>query len=223
MDIIIFEKYWLYFLGLPKTILFNLWYFPLMTAIRFPVFVSHRVFLKKMKGSVELGEIKIGVVKIGFGEVAIFDSQKSRTIWNVTGKVKFCGQALIGHGSKISVSGVLCLGNMFTISAESTIVANERVVIGENVMLSWDILIIDSDLHNIYDSQNNLINQPREISVGNNVWIGCRSLVLKGSRIADGIIIAAGTRVASKVEHSYSIVGVNSPIQALKTDIRWIR
>lgn len=37
-------------LGLPKTIRFNLKYFPFKQAIRLPVFISHQVWLKELGG-----------------------------------------------------------------------------------------------------------------------------------------------------------------------------
>ena len=218
-----FGKYWLYLLGLPKSIIFNFYYFPISTAIKLPVLLSHRVYLKKLSGCVKLVVVKPGVVKIGFGDVGIFDAQKSRSIWNVTGKVVFGGRALLGHGSKISVSGELVLGNMFTISAESTIVAEHQVVFGDNVMLSWDILIMDSDIHSVFDKSNNLVNPCRPICIGDNVWIGCRSLILKGSVVADGVIVAAGTKIAGKVESNNSIISNNSAVQLLKEEVFWLR
>jgi len=217
------KTYWLYLLGLPKTILFNVRYFPFMTAIKLPVFISHRVWLKTLKGTIELAEEKTGIVKIGFGEVAIFDSNSSRSIWHVSGKVSFKGRAIIGHGSKISVHGELILGDMFTISAESSIVVHKRITFGDNVMLSWEVLVMDTDLHEIYDMDNKLINAPREITVGDNVWIGCRSLVLKGSNIAQGVIIAAGTKIFGTIDDHNSIIGEKIPLLPIKNNVIWKR
>jgi acetyltransferase-like isoleucine patch superfamily enzyme len=40
------------------------------------------------------------------------------------------------------------------------------------------------------DENNNIINEPEEIIIGNHVWIGCRYLVLKRATINDGIILS---------------------------------
>jgi virginiamycin A acetyltransferase len=44
-----------------------------------------------------------------------------------------------------------------------------------------------------------------EVLIGNDVWIGARSLILSGVRIGDGAIVAAGSTVIDNVE-PYSIV-----------------
>lgn len=44
------------------------------------------------------------------------------------------------------------------------------------------------------------------ISIGNDVWIGCRAMILDGVKIGDGAIIAAGAVVTKDVP-PYAIVG----------------
>ena len=71
--------------------------------------------------------------------------------WRVEGEVEFNGSADIGHGSKISVgkNGKLNLGNKFSISAETQVICEKKVIIGENCILSLDVLIMDTDYHKI--------------------------------------------------------------------------
>jgi acetyltransferase-like isoleucine patch superfamily enzyme len=206
--------------GLPKTIIFNLKYFPFQQAIRFPVFVSHRVWLKTLSGKVKISNFKTGIIKIGFGDVSIFDQQRSRTIWDVSGFVEFNGRANIGHGSKISVIGVLSIGNEFSISAESSIIAQKHVSFGDNVLISWGSLIMDSDFHKIYNSKGIQINCPLPIRIGNKVWIGCRTLILKGVNLADGIVVAASSTVSKSIEIPNSIVG-GIPAKIIQEQISW--
>ena len=216
------RKLLLLMLGLPKTVLFNLRYFPLGTAIRLPVFVSHRVWLMDLSGEVRLGVVRTGAVKIGFGEVGIFDQHRSRTIWQVTGVVEFAGAADIGHGSKISASGTLVIGNGVQIAAESAIVAQHGVYIGDNTLISWEVLIIDTDGHPVYDAAGRRINPPAPIRIGRSVWLGCRSVVLKGVQIADGVVVAAAATVTRPVLAPNVIAG-GSPARVIREGIRWKR
>ena len=204
--------------GLPKTILFNFKYFNFKDAIKLPVFVSSQVLLKELNGTINLDIVRTGVIRLGFNDVGIFDRQRSRTIWQVSGTVEFKGSAIIGHGSKICVGGNLVIGNNFRISAESTIMAFKKITIGNDVLLSWDILIMDTDYHEIYDENHSCINQPKAVVIGNNVWIGCRSLILKGVEIADGVVVAANTTLAKSINSKNSIVGGN-PVRVLKDKI----
>ena len=137
--------------SIPKTLRFNLHYFPLKTALKLPVVVSHRTYLRELHGKVELPEkVETAMVKIGFGDVGHYDRKRSRGIWQVSGTVSFGGKASIGHGSKISVRGHLSFGADFNMTAESTIVCAKEIRFGRDCLLSWDILVMDTDEHPIF-------------------------------------------------------------------------
>ena len=208
--------------GLPKTIYFNFRCLPIKDAIKLPILISPHVCLMDTSGTVKITTpIRFGMVKIGFGEVGIFDPKYSRSIWQVSGNVTFHGTANLGHGSKISVgkTATLYFGDNFVISAESAIVCQKKISFGDDVLLSWDILIMDTDFHRI--EKNGLeTNLPKEISIGNHVWIACRCTILKGSSIPDGSIIAARSLVTKNFSTSKSIIG-GSPAKIICEDINW--
>lgn len=207
----------------PKTIYFNFRYLPWRQAIRFPFWISTKTYLRKPKGSITInGDLHTGMIRIGYGDIGIFDNKRSRTIWEVTGRVIFEGNAEIGHGSKISVgeTGQLQLGRNFAITAESAIIAYKKVAFGNDCLLSWDILIMDTDFHPITNAQSEIQNPPAEIIIGNNVWIGCRSLILKGSVIPDGSVIAANSLVSKKLSGTNQVFG-SQPLSVLAENIRW--
>ena len=52
------------------------------------------------------------------------------------------------------------------------------------------------------------------IKIGNDVWIGAKAIILSGTTIGDGSIIAAGSVVSGKIE-PYTIVGGN-PAREIK-------
>jgi len=133
-----------------KTIYINFKYFSLKKAIKLPILISRKVWLKNCSGKIEiLGNIYSGMIKIGFGEVGIFDKKYSRSILELSGKIIFNGNANIGHGSKISVGkdAILNLGNNFIITAESSIVCFKKITFGDNCLISWDDLFMDTDFH----------------------------------------------------------------------------
>ncbi|NNJ93081.1 MAG: acyltransferase [Gammaproteobacteria bacterium] len=214
------RSYFLYLLGLPKTIYFNFKYLPFNKALSLPVFISHRVWLKKCAGKIELASYKMASVKIGYGGVSIFDENRSRSIWHVNGSVKFNGKATFGHGTKIDVSGVMDVGDNFEMTAESSIICHEKISFGNDVLISWDTLIMDCDFHKIYDERQQVINEDKPVVIGNKVWIGCRCLILKGVAIADGVIVAAASTVSKSIDSSSSIIA-GSPAQKVKENISW--
>lgn len=208
-------------LSIPKTLRFNLHYFPLKTAIKFPVFVSHRTFLREMHGHVALpSSTHTAMVKIGFGDVGHYDRKRSRTIWQVSGTVTFNGNAGIGHGSKISVRGNLILGAGFNMTAESTIVCAKEITFGEDCLLGWDTLLMDTDEHSLLDMNGNRTNPDKAIIVGNHVWIGCKCTLLKGTAVPDNTTVAACTLLTSSFTGTHQVIGGNPPA-VLKSDVNW--
>lgn len=121
------------------------------------------------------GNVGFKQIKIGCRSVDIFHHKRSRTISNVVGDIIFKGETFIGHGCKISLakSGSLYFGDRFKMSAESSIAACNSIVFGDNCLISWDTLVMDSDFHKIFDENGLEINAPQEVVIGDNIWIGC--------------------------------------------------
>lgn len=208
--------------GLHKTLYFNFKYFSLKTAIKLPVLVSHNTKLSCVKGMVVIdAPIKFGMINIGYSDVEIFDKERSRTIWSVTGKIIFRGVANIGHGSKVLVAetGVIEFGHNFWITAESQLICHENIKFGEDVLMSWQCLIMDTDYHKVF-IENECINVNSPIIIGDHVWIGCRTTILKGSKIADNTVVAATSTVCNTFEASNCLIA-GVPAKVKKKNIKW--
>ena len=206
-----------------KTLYFNFTYLPFHQAKKLPFLVSRKVYLSQTKGVVSIeGPITTGMIRIGYGDVGIFDKKRSRSIWQVSGKVIFKGTAHLGHGSKISVGkqGVLELGPNFALTAESAIVSHKQIVFGKNCLVSWECLIMDTDFHKIYDAEGQWVNPPKEIIIGDKVWLGARNTLLKGTKIASHSIIGANSQVSKDISDQSGLFAGN-PIKHLKDGIHW--
>jgi acetyltransferase-like isoleucine patch superfamily enzyme len=217
------RKLLLYLMAIPKSIIFNLCYFNLNQALRFPVIVSHRVCLSKLKGQVLVPfNTPTATIRIGFGDVEQFDQARSRTIWSVAGTVKFNGRAKLGHGCKVIVkkNAELIFGHRFNLSAESSIICHRLISFGDYNLVSWGVVFLDTDQHDIFDLDGNILNPAKPIIIKDSVWIACRSTILKGSTIAGDSIVAAGSVVCGNLLKPNCIYGGN-PAVCLKKDIRW--
>ena len=115
--------------SLIKTLRFNFHYLRFREAVRLPVLISRHVLINGMKGSLIIrGPLQMGLVKIGFGSVPVFDRYKSRSVWNVGGgTVIFEGKATLGQGCRIGSGGVLTMGENFQVTAETTIICEEKI------------------------------------------------------------------------------------------------
>ena len=207
-----------------KSLRFNIHYFPLKQALQFPVLISPNVILKYLKGTVQLqGSVKFGQIKIGFGDIAVFDRVRSKAMWSVQGKVIFRGNANIGHSVRISVqkSGILTFGKDIVINAETIIVCRKSIMFGANDLISWQCMITDTDIHSIHENGER-INADRPVILGDRVWVGSRVNILKGTDIANGCVIGAGSTVTGKLDTENSIY-VGTPPKVVKNNITWIQ
>jgi acetyltransferase-like isoleucine patch superfamily enzyme len=102
------------------------------------------------------------------------------------------------------------------INRYSKIRCYSSITIGDNVAISENFSIWDSDAHAI-EGKEHLMIQP--IIIGNNVWIGTNVTVLKGVTIGDGAIIAAGSVVSKDVPANCMAAGV--PAKVIKEHVKW--
>ena len=208
-----------------KTLYFNFKYFPLKVAFRLPFFIYNRTDLYKMGGKIILNTYpKLGLVKIGPHGLGTQDIKYSRTMWEVSGTLVVCGKANIGRGSRISIgnNAVLELGDNFSITGRSSVICQKEITFGNDCLLSWDILVMDTDLHYIMNENDEIINHPRPIHIGNHVWIGCRNTILKGVNIANNVIISANSTLTNNIkENNCAIGGHGKDVTILKRNLKW--
>lgn len=206
-----------------KTVYFNFHYFDFKTAIKFPVFISRNILLKNTSGIIELpNTINTGTIKIGFKSIGVFDHKRSKGIWENKGKVVFTGQAFLGQGTKVSlgIDSKIVFGENLSITGESQIISMKNMTFGNNCLISWDCLIMDTDFHSIYDSSNRIINLPKEVVIGDQVWLGSRCTVLKGSKIPNNCIVGSGSIVTNSLNDSDCVYAGN-PVKKIKEGVRW--
>lgn len=103
---------------------------------------------------------------------------------------------------------IIRIGNGTYLNRNSMVVANKLVDIGRNCKISWDVVIMDTDQHPIYGRPM----EDKDVIIEDNVWIGCRCIILKGVRIGRGAVIAAGSVVTKDVPAQTVVGGVPARI-----------
>lgn len=106
-----------------------------------------------------------------------------------------------GTGSAISI------GNNSGIGIRCRI--RGPLIIGNDVMMGPDVVILGSG-HNTSRTDIPMRLQgcpePQQTVIGNDVWIGTRTIIMPGVKIGNGVIIGAGAVVTKNVP-DYAIVG----------------
>ncbi|MCO7177094.1 acyltransferase [Sporolactobacillus kofuensis] len=120
----------------------------------------------------------------------------------------------------------IIIGNNVGISG-ATIYARKSITIGDNTAIGGNTKIIDNDFHPIeLEARNKLaagkkgpddneLIGTRPIKIGKNCFIGCNSIILKGTVLADGCVVGAGAVVSGKFEEKNCVIAGN-PARVIK-------
>jgi len=104
--------------------------------------------------------------------------------------------------------GTLEIGSRTLLNYGGSIAAYERVTIGERCLIGTHAIIIDNDFHRMEPERRLEVPPSRPISIGDNVWLGARVIVLGGVSIGADSCIGAGSVVIEDVPPRSLAVGV---------------
>ena len=118
----------------------------------------------------------------------------------------------IGVWGREQGEGRLQIGDGCLMSPGSRMSASDEIIVGDGVMLANGAYITDSDWHTIYDRTAR--DEPKPVRIGNNVWLGDHSTVLKGVTVGDNSVIAARAVVTKDVPPDVVVAG--NPAKVIK-------
>jgi len=122
--------------------------------------------------------------------------------------IKKCGEKIIikdhcyfGNGARLTVGDRTQLGQNAQLGGE--------IILGNDILMGPDIVIMATS-HN-FDRIDIPINQQgadkeKPVIIGNDVWLGTRSVIMPGVKIGNHCIVASGAVVTKSFE-DYSIIG----------------
>jgi acetyltransferase-like isoleucine patch superfamily enzyme len=185
-------------------------------------FIEHDWWTEPVPPNVEFGE--------GFycETAQVFRFLRSRK----SGAIKF-GQhdsVYAGCSFSVGVEGSVSVGD-FTLLNGALVMCEERIEIGSNCLISWNVGMADSDFHPL-DPAQRLIDAralapflpdrpPRPklktapVKICDNVWIGMNAIILKGVTVGENSVVAAGAVVTKSVPPNTVVAG--NPAVAVKT------
>jgi acetyltransferase-like isoleucine patch superfamily enzyme len=85
----------------------------------------------------------------------------------------------------------------------------DLISIGNNVTITKDVMLLTHDGSYILyrDKSNNRLYSFANIDIGNNIFIGVKSIIMPGVSICDNVIIGAGSIVTKSIIKSGVYVG----------------
>ncbi len=125
------------------------------------------------------------------------------------------------HRVSVWAGAKLTIGNNCFLNDAVTICSTQEISIGNFAKIGDQVHIYDSDFHQV-TADADAYQAP--IVIGNNVWVGAKSMILAGTTIGDNSVIAAGSIVKGNIPAN--CVAAGSPAKVIKTfDVpeNWIR
>ena len=118
----------------------------------------------------------------------------------------------------------IIIGNNFSMG-DGVIMADadSNIIIGNDCMFSDEIYIRPHDGHCIYDiNTKELLNDNKDIIIGNHVWVSNRCTILKGAKVGNNCVVGNSSLVNKKIEKNNCIIA-GIPAKVVKENISWDR
>lgn len=166
---------------------------------------------------------KTGKIIINRGSLELGKSWTRKAVFPTVIKLGYNSRIIVNGDFKIYEGASIYVNDDASLVLETGYITNklnlncfERIEIGDDVAISDGVTIRDSDNH-IMKYPDFIKTKP--IKIGNHVWIGMNATILKGVKIGDGAVIAAGAVVNKDVSKNSLAGGV--PAKIIKTNIYW--
>lgn len=183
---------------------------PLDWVITFFILYANSVKFSSFRSQ---GLPKINVGLGGKCSIGLNFKMNSRESSNPIGRFHRCS-IIVGN------EGNLIIGQNVGMSSAS-IVCHKQIEIGDNVKIGGNVVIYDTDFHSLnHRDRVDLITdrqgtKKNKVKIGNNVFIGAHSTILKGVTIGDNAIIGACSVVTKSIPSNEIWAG--NPARFIKT------
>lgn len=218
---------WVHWFNPLYTLYFNLVFFPLRQAIRFPVFVYGWPKLFSQCGQMKcVGICKTGMVRLNLSIGGSPQNSVGNTELEIWGMVLFRGKCIIGSGNKIIVGydAVLDMGEYTKIMNFCNLSAYKGIRVGAYSRIVHRCQVLDTNFHYVADFKHGLVKRhAHAIAIGNYCWICNSSTVTGGAVIPDKTIVASNSLVNKDMSFipEESIIG-GVPAELISTGYRKI-
>ena len=220
--------------GVARRILWSGWRLMGLSASAWWLFISINVLRKNTCGSVRRSQVLIPTrhCRIAFDGSARLILNGALTLgWKRIRRSTIETRFSAGRHSVVRVNGgfTVCQGSDIWVLDNAVLTLNsgfcnegvqitcaKSVTIGRGCAIARDVIIRDYDAHQLLNTGH---EPAKAVSIGEHVWIGTRSVILKGVTLGDGVVVAAGAVVTKDVPARCLVAGV--PARVIRNNVEW--
>jgi acetyltransferase-like isoleucine patch superfamily enzyme len=107
-------------------------------------------------------------------------------------------------------NGHLEIGDNVFVNYGTSLLSSAHVKIGNDCLIGTHVTVMDCDFHRVEDKAWDTVGVP--IVIEDRVWLGNRSMVLKGVRIGHDAVVGAGAVVTRDVPPRTLVAGVPAKV-----------
>lgn len=188
---------WIFITHYPiKTIYFNFKMLPFRQAKYLPIFIYGKTEFRSLRGKIIIkGKLSPNMIHIG-DNTRYPHTNRSYSVWTINGTIVFLGRMNFYNGTYVYVAqnAVLSFGTHGTfVGSDTKIICRELITIGNNVEITWENQIYDTSFHYVRNQQGKAKRLTSPIVIHDNVWVGNRSTIAKGTILPSYSIVASNS------------------------------
>lgn len=209
-----------------KTVILNFKLLPFKQAVKFPLYCKSNLIINcAERGCVVLpdGKLYRGMIKLGCAQGSFGIEPKRHSYLKISkgSKLVFKGGANIADGFSIRIENgsSLVIGNNFFANHNFEVFPNYDVTIGNDCLFGWNVHIRNGNGHTILYSGTPSHKLP-DIKIGNHVWIGAYSIIMKGTSVGDNSIVGIKSVVFKPFDEDGVLIS-GYPADIIRRSVSW--
>ncbi len=219
----------LFKLNLLKTLYFNFKFLPVRVAYRLPFHFYGRVVFDNLSGKVifKASTLSTGMVKFGGNHELIYASKEPTRIY-ISGTLEISEFCVFAKATNLMVwdGAYLKIGSRFSMGSFSKLIAFREINIDNDVLVSWECQIFDTDFHFLVNVKDGSVNDNcGKIHIESGVWLGSRVTLQKSVYLPANTVVATNSVCVKdyRGHENENIVIAGSPAKVVKTGFEYLK
>lgn len=178
-----------------KTFYANFKLFPFKQAIHLPLVIYGPTQLKLSRSKIKLNvKPRFGLIKWGYNQDLMLPSKMPSMLCMINGVLIINGDTTISSGVVFRILGTVILGRHNFIGGGVKILCCKHIEVGNYSRIGFGSILCDTNFHYIQHDRQ-VENRIGDVIIGEYIWVGNNSSIVKGARIPNHAIVSSKSYV----------------------------